>query len=196
MKIAVTYEDGKIFPHFGHTQAFKLYDAEDGKVISSRVVPTDGCGHGALAAFLREQGAEILICGGIGGGARTALDEAGIRLYGGASGDADAAVEALLYLTGKESSEEMYYGIGTFPTNKESLSSIAELSSGPSKVLVDSLNANEYTRPKQVKYPQLRQAFSNILTYMRNQEYYGSDYNLAEYVAEQASDVDADQIAG
>ncbi len=96
MKIAVTYEDGKIFPHFGHTQAFKLYDAEDGKVISSRVVPTDGCGHGALAAFLREQGAEILICGGIGGGARTALDEAGIRLYGGASGDADAAVEALL----------------------------------------------------------------------------------------------------
>lgn len=108
----------------------------------------------------------------------------------------DAAVEALLYLTGKESSEEMYYGIGTFPTNKESLSSIAELSSGPSKVLVDSLNANEYTRPKQVKYPQLRQAFSNILTYMRNQEYYGSDYNLAEYVAEQASDVDADQIAG
>ena len=96
MKIAVTYEDGKIFPHFGHTQAFKLYDAEDGKVISSRVVPTDGCGHGALAAFLREQGAEILICGGIGGGARMALDEAGIRLYGGASGDADAAVEALL----------------------------------------------------------------------------------------------------
>ena len=96
MKIAVTYEDGKIFQHFGHTQAFKLYDAEDGKVISSRVVPTDGCGHGALAAFLREQGAEILICGGIGGGARTALDEAGIRLYGGASGDADAAVEALL----------------------------------------------------------------------------------------------------
>ena len=96
MKIAVTYEDGKIFPHFGHTQAFKLYDAEDGKVISSRVVPTDGCGHGALAAFLREQGAEILICGGIGGGAQTALDEAGIRLYGGASGDADAAVEALL----------------------------------------------------------------------------------------------------
>lgn len=96
MKIAVTYEDGKIFPHFGHTQAFKLYDAENGKVISSRVVPTDGCGHGALAAFLREQGAEILICGGIGGGARMALDEAGIRLYGGASGDADAAVEALL----------------------------------------------------------------------------------------------------
>ena len=96
MKIAVTYEDGKIFPHFGHTQAFKLYDAEDGKVISSRVVPTDGCGHGTLAAFLREQGAEILICGGIGGGARMALDEAGIRLYGGASGDADAAVEALL----------------------------------------------------------------------------------------------------
>ncbi len=96
MKIAVTYEDGKIFQHFGHTEAFKLYDVEDGKVTASRVLPTNGSGHGALAGFLKTEGADALICGGIGGGAQMALAEAGIRLYAGVSGDADAAVEALL----------------------------------------------------------------------------------------------------
>ena len=96
MTIAVTYENGEIFQHFGHAQAFKLYDVKDGEVTEARVLPTDGCGHGALAGFLKAHGADTLICGGIGGGARAALAEAGIRVYGGASGDADAAVQALL----------------------------------------------------------------------------------------------------
>lgn len=96
MKIAVTYDQGEIFQHFGHTEYFKIYEAEDGKVISSAVVSTNGTGHGALALLLKEQGVDTLICGGIGGGARNALAEAGITLYGGASGDADQAVEELL----------------------------------------------------------------------------------------------------
>ncbi|MFH7445072.1 NifB/NifX family molybdenum-iron cluster-binding protein, partial [Pseudomonas syringae pv. tagetis] len=74
----------------------KLYDVKDGEVTEARVLPTDGCGHGALAGFLKAHGADTLICGGLGGGARAALAEAGIRVYGGASGDADAAVQALL----------------------------------------------------------------------------------------------------
>lgn len=96
MKIAVTYEDGQVFQHFGHTEQFKLYDTADGKVLSSSVVSTGGSGHGALAGFLRAQGVDALICGGIGPGARSALSEAGIALYGGVSGSADAAVAALL----------------------------------------------------------------------------------------------------
>ena len=96
MKIAVTYEEGQIFQHFGHTEQFKLYEAADGKIIRSEVVNTNGSGHGALAGFLMQHGIDVLICGGIGGGAQTALAEAGIRLYGGVSGDADAAVNALL----------------------------------------------------------------------------------------------------
>ena len=59
-------------------------------------MPTLGQGHGALAGFLAGIGAEILICGGIGGGAQAALAQAGIRLYGGVTGDADAAVDAFL----------------------------------------------------------------------------------------------------
>lgn len=96
MKIAVTYEKGEIFQHFGHTEQFKVYDIEDGKIISSQVVGSDGLGHGALAGFLESHGIEVLICGGIGGGAQTALANAGIKLYGGVSGNADAAVQALL----------------------------------------------------------------------------------------------------
>ncbi len=96
MKIAVTYENGQVFQHFGHTEQFKIYETENGKVISSEVVGTDGVGHGALAGFLRDRGVDVLICGGIGGGARNALSDAGIRLYPGACGDADAQVESFL----------------------------------------------------------------------------------------------------
>ncbi len=96
MKIAVTYENGQIFGHFGHTQQFKIYDAENGKVLSSVIADTAGSGHGALAGFLREHSVDALICGGIGAGARQALDAAGITLYGGVSGSADEAVDKLL----------------------------------------------------------------------------------------------------
>ena len=96
MKIAVTYQNGQIFQHFGHCEAFKFYNVEDNAVVSSEIVSAVGSGHGALAGFLKTHGADTLICGGIGGGARTALAEAGIELFPGASGSADAAVQSLL----------------------------------------------------------------------------------------------------
>ncbi|MCD8022040.1 MAG: DUF134 domain-containing protein [Lachnospiraceae bacterium] len=96
MRIIVTYENGQIFQHFGHTEQFKVYNVEDGKIVSTEVVGTNGQGHGALAGVLNALQTDVLICGGIGGGAQNALASAGIRLYGGVSGDADAAVEAFL----------------------------------------------------------------------------------------------------
>ena len=96
MKIAVTYEDGQVFQHFGHTEQFKVYEVSDGKVVRSEIVSAQGEGHGALAVLLRDHAVNALICGGIGGGAHTALAEAGIELYPGASGSADACVAALL----------------------------------------------------------------------------------------------------
>ena len=99
MRIAVTYENGQVFQHFGHTEQFKLYQVEDGKVASSQVIGTGGSGHEALAEFLRAAKVDVLICGGIGGGARAALMEAGIATYPGVIGGADQAVEA--FLTGR-----------------------------------------------------------------------------------------------
>lgn len=96
MKIAVTYDNGNIFQHFGRTEFFKVYEIEDNKVISSEVIGSNGVGHGALAGLLSEQSVDVLICGGIGGGAQAALAEAGVELCSGAEGDADQAVDAYL----------------------------------------------------------------------------------------------------
>lgn len=99
MRLAVTYENGQIFQHFGHTAQFKIYEIQDGRIEEARVADTCGSGHGALADFLHQEQVEVLICGGIGGGAQQALATAGIRLFGGVSGDADSAVQAWLAQT-------------------------------------------------------------------------------------------------
>ena len=96
MKIAVTYENGNVFQHFGHTRQFKLYEAENGAIQSERILEGDGAGHGALAGQLMQAGVDELICGGMGEGARVALAQLGITVHAGVQGSADAAVAALL----------------------------------------------------------------------------------------------------
>ncbi|MEG1858926.1 MAG: NifB/NifX family molybdenum-iron cluster-binding protein [Christensenellaceae bacterium] len=96
MKIAVTYENGQVFQHFGHTEQFKIYEINANTIIGSEIVSTNGSGHGTLAQFLQDHSIETLICGGIGGGAQSALSEAGIKLFGGVCGNADDAVKALI----------------------------------------------------------------------------------------------------
>ena len=96
MKIAVPYSDGQVFQHFGKSEQFKIYDTIDDEIISSEIVDTSGSGHSALADFLKEKGAGVQICGGIGVGAVTALQNAGIQILGGAEGEADKCVEEFL----------------------------------------------------------------------------------------------------
>lgn len=96
MKVAVPYENGEIFQHFGRSSAFKMYEIENGVIVNDAVIGTNGQGHGALAGFLKDNGADILICGGIGAGAKAAMAAAEITLYGGVSGSADDAVAALI----------------------------------------------------------------------------------------------------
>lgn len=96
MKIAVTYENGDVFQHFGHCENFKFYDVADGKIVSSKEISAVGSGHGALAGFLKENNVTDLICGGIGAGARVALDQVQINLYPGVTGNADEKTQALL----------------------------------------------------------------------------------------------------
>ena len=96
MKIAVTYENGQVFQHFGHCETFKLYEAKDGKVVNTELLEAPAGAHCALGGFLKEKGVEVLICGGIGGGARNGLAQAGIELYPGTSGNADEQVSAFL----------------------------------------------------------------------------------------------------
>ena len=86
MKIAVTYENGQVYQHFGHTEQFKVYTVENGQIVDSQVVDTNGSGHGALASFLKNLGVDTLICGGIGGGAQVTLAAAEIKLFGAFQG--------------------------------------------------------------------------------------------------------------
>ena len=95
MRIAVAYEHGQIFQHFGKTQQFKLYEEDEGEIIRSSVVDTEGAGHESLAGFLKDWDVDAVICGGIGPGAQAALHGAGILLFGGVSGSADDAAAAL-----------------------------------------------------------------------------------------------------
>ena len=98
MRIAVTYEDGYVGQHFGHTEEFKVYDVEDGGIVNTQILSSNGQGHGMLAVVLKEADVELLICGGIGMGARYALNEMDIELIPGAQGKADDVVRA--YLSG------------------------------------------------------------------------------------------------
>ena len=96
MKIAVTYDDGQIFQHFGKTEKFQIFETDNNRILSSVIVDTDGQGHEALADFLADRGVDSVICGGIGGGARSALEQAGIYVFGGVGGSPEAAVLAML----------------------------------------------------------------------------------------------------
>ena len=96
MKIAVTYDNGQVYQHFGHCAKFKLYEVEEGKVVSAKIIDATGSGHSLLAGFLMMNGVDDVICGGMGGGAQMALRGFGIKIHGGVQGDADAAVDALL----------------------------------------------------------------------------------------------------
>lgn len=96
MRIAIPYDNGNVFQHFGHTECFKVYTTENDQISSTSLLKTNGSGHGALAGILKENTIDTLICGGIGSGAKNALAEAGIILYGGIKGDTDEAVTALL----------------------------------------------------------------------------------------------------
>ena len=93
MKIAVTYENGNVFQHFGRTESFKVYEVEDNKIVSGKVIGNDGLGHEALAGLLADKAIDVLICGGLGQGAQNALAAAGVEVVAGASGDADATDE-------------------------------------------------------------------------------------------------------
>lgn len=98
MRIAVPFDNGQIFQHFGKSECFKIYDTTSVFVLGSEVVETAGMAHahGSLAEFLKEKGVQIIICGGIGEGAITALTEAGIQVLTGAQGEADEIVKACL----------------------------------------------------------------------------------------------------
>ena len=110
MRIAVTYDNGQIWQHFGKTEFFKLYDVEDGSITKAEVVSANGVGHGALADFLAGYKVDAVICGGVGSPMIGRLDGYGIKAYPGVTGDEDQAVSALLVGTLKTDEDAVHSG--------------------------------------------------------------------------------------
>lgn len=96
MIVAVTYENGNVFQHFGHTKQLKIYDIEENNIKQEKILEVNESGHGALVELLSSNGVEVLICGGIGSGAKEGLKKANIQYYGGVLGSADGAVKDFL----------------------------------------------------------------------------------------------------
>ena len=96
MKLAVAYENGNIYEHFGKCEEFKVYEIEEGKVVNSVIVPSYGAGHEAVANLLKEHDVNTVVCGGIGDGAISALMDAGIEIIAGIKGSVEDVVESFL----------------------------------------------------------------------------------------------------
>nr|WP_317325846.1 NifB/NifX family molybdenum-iron cluster-binding protein [uncultured Flavonifractor sp.] len=96
MKIAVSCNGTQIWAHFGHCENFMIYDADNGAITSEQSVPNPGHRPGFLPNFLADQGVNVIISGGMGGGAVDIFNERGVEVVLGAQGDAKTAVEAYL----------------------------------------------------------------------------------------------------
>ena len=93
MRIALTYENNQVFQHFGRCQQFKIYELENNQIKHTYILDTNGIGHGALAGLLHHEHVDVLICGGIGQGARVALNSVNIQICPGTNGNCDELVQ-------------------------------------------------------------------------------------------------------
>lgn len=98
MKIAVPYENGMVYPHLDKAACFKIYDVLDDEILSEEIKETASAeaDSASLAAFLKEQGISLVICGRLAIQTVIALQKAAIQIMGGASGEADQRVEDFL----------------------------------------------------------------------------------------------------
>ena len=96
MKIAVACMGTQVAGHFGHCENFRLFDVENNNIITEESIMNPGHRPGFLPNFLGDKGVNVIIAGGMGGGAVEIFNERGITVIVGAEGAARAAVEAYL----------------------------------------------------------------------------------------------------
>lgn len=96
MIIAAACDNNQISNHFGHCENFKLFHAENGKITSQTSLPNPGHKPGFLPNYLADQGVNVIISGGMGGGAVEIFNDRKIEVITGAAGDAQDAAETYL----------------------------------------------------------------------------------------------------
>jgi predicted Fe-Mo cluster-binding NifX family protein len=98
LKIAVASEGAMVTGHFGHCENFNIYESEGQTITKSTSVPNPGHRPGFLPNYLNDLSVNVIISGGMGGGAIEIFNEKGIEVVTGAVGD--AAQAAMNYLNG------------------------------------------------------------------------------------------------
>lgn len=96
MKIAVASENKMVTEHFGHCEGFIIFEAENTKIVKTESISNPGHRPGFLPNFLNDMGVNVIISGGMGGGAIDIFNDKGIEVIIGARGDARAAAEQYL----------------------------------------------------------------------------------------------------
>ncbi len=95
-KIAVASDNGMVTGHFGHCEAFIVFHADGKEIVKVETIASPGHRPGFLPLFLAEQGVDVIISGGMGGGAVDLFNEKNIEVIIGAQGTAQEAGEAYL----------------------------------------------------------------------------------------------------
>lgn len=96
MRIAVAAEGNSVAGHFGHCEQFLFFDTENGNITAKEAVPNPGHRPGFLPNYLADNGAKVIIAGGMGGGAVDIFNERDVEVIIGVRGDADDNVKAYL----------------------------------------------------------------------------------------------------
>lgn len=96
MKIAVASEGKTVAQHFGHCEGFHVFDVQEGKISVGAFYPNPGHKPGFLPNYLHDLGVNVIISGGMGGGAIAIFSEKGIQVVTGAMGDSEAAAHGFI----------------------------------------------------------------------------------------------------
>ena len=87
MRVAITYDDGNVFMHYGKTREFIIFEIENNEIKNEFILPCGEYSHHTLADLLSINNVDVLICGGCGGHAIESLEAKNIKIYNGACGD-------------------------------------------------------------------------------------------------------------
>ena len=99
MLVAITYENGEVFMHYGKTRQFIIFELDNNEIKSERIIDCGEYSHHTLADLLKLNNVDVVICGGCGVHAIESLEAKNIKVYNGACGDVHNVINE--YINGK-----------------------------------------------------------------------------------------------
>ena len=96
MKVAISTDNGHVSSHFGRCPEFTFIEIEDNKLVSGETILNPGHHPGYLPQFLKNNGVDFIVAGGMGMRARELFKDAGIETILGIEGNIDEVKDKIL----------------------------------------------------------------------------------------------------